>query len=267
MPLLAPIAGIVSELGVREGAMLQAGTAAFTIVDLSAVWVLIEAPEAQSALLRPGLRAELRVAAAPQQVFDGRVDYVYPDVNAQTRTVKARVALANPGFALRPGMFADVTLVSAARNALTVPTEAVIRTGVRSVVIVMDGERFRAATVKTGAERGDFDDVILARKDAPASYHLACVVDDAASRVTMVVRGADLRASTPIQRLLQSLLKLPEPAYFHHPLVTHADGRRLAKRDLAPTLAALREAGADGRELAVDLLAAKLPLGFAFSRD
>jgi glutamyl-Q tRNA(Asp) synthetase len=117
------------------------------------------------------------------------------------------------------------------------------------------------------AERGDFDDVILARKDAPASYHLACVVDDAASRVTMVVRGADLRPSTPIQRLLQSLLKLPEPAYLHHPLVTHADGRRLAKRDLAPTLAALREAGADGPELAVDLLAAKLPLGFAFSRD
>ena len=110
----------------------------------------------------------------------------------------------------------------------------------------------------------DFDDVILARKDAPAAYHLACVVDDAASGVTLVVRGADLRSSTPVQRLLQSLLSLPEPQYLHHPLVTHADGRRLAKRDLAPTLAALRDSGVDGRAFATDLAAGKLPLGFAF---
>jgi len=111
----------------------------------------------------------------------------------------------------------------------------------------------------------DFEDVILARKDAPAAYHLACVVDDAARGVTLVVRGGDLRSSTPIQRLLQELLGLPEPRYLHHPLVTHADGRRLAKRDQAPTLAALREDGVDGRTLAADLLAGKLPLGFAFA--
>lgn len=111
----------------------------------------------------------------------------------------------------------------------------------------------------------DFDDVILARKDAPAAYHLACVVDDAASGVTLVTRGADLRSSTPIQRLLQQLLALPEATYFHHPLVTHADGRRLAKRDLAPTLVAMRDAGVDGCSLARDLLAGKLPLGFDFA--
>ena len=115
------------------------------------------------------------------------------------------------------------------------------------------------------AQARDVGDAILARKDAPASYHLSCVVDDAASGVTTVVRGADLRPSTPIQRLLQQLLDLPEPIYLHHALVTHADGRRLAKRDLAPTLAAMREAGAHGQALAADLLAGKLPLGFAFS--
>ena len=111
----------------------------------------------------------------------------------------------------------------------------------------------------------DIGDAILARKDAPASYHLSCVVDDAASGVTLVVRGADLRPSTPIQRLLQDLLGVRPPAYFHHPLVTHADGRRLAKRDLAPTLAAMRESGVDGPTLAADLAAGTLPLGFAFS--
>jgi len=111
----------------------------------------------------------------------------------------------------------------------------------------------------------DIGDAILARKDAPASYHLACVVDDAASGVTLVVRGEDLRPSTPVQRLLQTLLNLPEPTYLHHPLVLHDDGRRLAKRDLAPTLAAMRAAGVDGPGLADDLTARRLPLGFRFS--
>ena len=113
------------------------------------------------------------------------------------------------------------------------------------------------------AER-DIGDAILARKDAPASYHLSCVVDDAAARVSLVVRGADLRPSTPVQRLLQALLGLPQPTYLHHPLVAHADGRRLAKRDLAPTLAALRDEGVDGVGLARALVDRKLPLGFIF---
>ena len=112
------------------------------------------------------------------------------------------------------------------------------------------------------ATAGDIGDAILARKDAPAAYHLACVVDDAASGVDLVVRGADLRPSTAVQRLLQMLLDLPEPTYLHHPLVAHADGRRLAKRDLAPTLGAMRAAGIDGTLLAVQLAEGRLPLGF-----
>jgi len=120
-----------------------------------------------------------------------------------------------------------------------------------------DGRTFRST-------RTDFDDVILARKDALAAYHLACVVDDAASGMTLVTRAADLRASTPIQRLLQILLGLPEPAYLHHPIVAHADGRRLAKRDRAPTLAAMREQGIDGRALSAELVDGRLPLGFTF---
>jgi glutamyl-Q tRNA(Asp) synthetase len=121
-----------------------------------------------------------------------------------------------------------------------------------------DGTRF-------DAEARDIGDAILARKDAPASYHLACVVDDAATGVTVVVRGADLRPSTPVQRLLQVLLELPEPTYLHHALVTHADGRRLAKRDLAPTLESLRTSGVDGRRLVQQLLTDELPSGFRLS--
>ena len=133
---------------------------------------------------------------------------------------------------------------------------AIERAGLPSWMEV-GGRRFQSSP-------DDFDDVILARKDAPAAYHLACVVDDFESGVTLVSRALDLRTSTPIQRLLQDLLGLSEPTYLHHPLVAHEDGRRLAKRDLAPTLAAMRGSGVDGRNLGLELLDGKLPLGFIF---
>lgn len=98
-----------------------------------------------------------------------------------------------------------------------------------------------AGTVTARPER--FGDVVLARKDAPTSYHLAVTVDDALQGVTLVTRAADLRAATDVHRLLQALLGLPSPAYRFHGLVTDAHGRRLAKRDRDLTLRALRAAG------------------------
>ena len=105
-------------------------------------------------------------------------------------------------------------------------------------------------------------DVVLARKDAPASYHLAVTLDDAAQGITHVVRGVDLFDSTHVHRLLQALLDLPTPQYHHHPLLTDASGKRLAKRDGAPTLADLRGQGMEGPVLADMLRAGRLPTGF-----
>jgi len=96
-------------------------------------------------------------------------------------------------------------------------------------------------------------DVVLARKDAPTSYHLAVTVDDTLQGVTLVTRGEDLFAATHVHRLLQALLGLPTPRYRHHPLITDANGRRFAKRDRAMTLRRLRETGcspADARAMA-----------------
>jgi glutamyl-Q tRNA(Asp) synthetase len=104
-------------------------------------------------------------------------------------------------------------------------------------------------------------DVVLARKETPTSYHLAVVVDDAAQGVTDVVRGVDLFAATHVHRLLQALLGLPAPAYHHHSLLIGPDGRRLAKRNGAPSLAALRAAGADPVELLASLRAGHVPIG------
>ncbi|WP_231733719.1 glutamate--tRNA ligase family protein, partial [Sphingomonas sp. CCH9-H8] len=110
-------------------------------------------------------------------------------------------------------------------------------------------------------------DVVLARKDAPASYHLAVTIDDAAQGVSDVVRGEDLLAATHVHRLLQALLDLPAPRYHHHALLTGPDGERLAKRHGAPTLAALRENGVDGRAIADALRRGEVPVGIGAGKD
>ncbi|WP_447727239.1 tRNA glutamyl-Q(34) synthetase GluQRS [Sphingomonas koreensis] len=116
------------------------------------------------------------------------------------------------------------------------------------------------------ADPASHGDVVLARKDAPASYHLAVTIDDAAQDITDIVRGEDLFAATHVHRLLQHLLGLPVPRYHHHALLTGADGQRLAKRHGAPTLAALREDGSDGPALADALRKGELPIGFAAAK-
>ncbi|MEA3031087.1 MAG: glutamyl-Q tRNA(Asp) synthetase [Sphingomonadales bacterium] len=116
------------------------------------------------------------------------------------------------------------------------------------------------------AEPATFGDVVLARKDAPASYHLAVTVDDAAQGVTDVVRGRDLFACTDVHRLLQALLALPTPEFHHHALLTDAEGNRLAKRHRAPTLADLRNAGLDPADLVASLRRGELPAGYSLAQ-
>ncbi len=119
--------------------------------------------------------------------------------------------------------------------------QAVARTGPLSF---MDGERGRVDVDGPGC-----GDVVLARKDVPTSYHLAVTIDDAIQGVTLVTRGEDLLHATHIHRILQALLGLPKPEYWHHGLLTDADGKRFAKRDDGLTLQALREAGKSTAEV------------------
>lgn len=109
-------------------------------------------------------------------------------------------------------------------------------------------------------------DPVLMRKDAPASYHLAVTLDDAADGVTLVTRGTDLFAATHIHRLLQELLGLPVPRWHHHPLLLDETGQKLAKRRGSPALADLRIAGEDGRMLAQRLRRGEFPAGISLQR-
>lgn len=157
--LVAPIGGVVSELMVREGMTVTAGSTLFRINGTASVWANAEVPESQAALLRPGAKVQARSPAVPGASFDGKVQALLPEVNATTRTLKARLELGNPSGRLVPGMFVQMQFMDMrAEKALLIPTEAVIQTGRRTVVMLAEqdgkGDRFRPIDVEIGIESG-----------------------------------------------------------------------------------------------------------------
>lgn len=152
--ITAPIGGVVTELAVREGMTVMAGAPLFRINGLGTIWVNAEVPESLSAQVRPGNAVEARTPSLPGTIFKGMVGAILPEVNPATRTLKARVELANPSGQLVPGMFATINFTSATReDVLLVPTEAVIQTGIRSVVMVAQGDgKFVTVDVEIGIE-------------------------------------------------------------------------------------------------------------------
>ncbi len=158
----APFDGYVMDLGARQGAAVAPGTMLFQLADLQSVWINAEVPEAQAAWIKPGDAAVAEVPALPGQHFQGQIDYLYPELTATTRTLKVRVVVKNLDKRLRPGMFAAVHLSGATQDrVLTVPTESVIKTGTRTVVIVADdATHFRPALVRVGAEHGGRSEIL-----------------------------------------------------------------------------------------------------------
>ena len=152
--LTAPIGGVIAELGVREGMTVAAGAMLFRINGLGSVWVYAEVPESRAALARVGSNVEARTPALPGQVFKGRVAAILPEVNPATRTLKARIEVANAGGRLTPGMFATIDFAPSTKSeSLMVPSEAVIQTGQRRLVILqLDDGKFQPTDVETGAE-------------------------------------------------------------------------------------------------------------------
>ena len=154
--ITAPTSGVVAELVARVGMTVTPGMTLARINGLGTVWALAEVPESQIALLRPGTQVEARSPGAPGKVFKGKVEAILPEVAPATRTLKARVQLANPGGSLSPGMLVTMQFMDMQSTpVLLVPTEAVIATGQRNVVMLAEeGGRYRPVNVETGIESG-----------------------------------------------------------------------------------------------------------------
>lgn len=199
----APIDGVVTELGAREGASFAAGTVLFRINGLTRVWANAQIPEARAAVAVAGSAVEARAAAWPGMVFKGQVLAVLPQVDSQTRTLTARVAIDNREFRLTPGMWVDVDFTEpAAAPQLFVPSEAVITTGRRSIVIVAKpGGSFDVAQVSTGLEEGG-KTVILSGLTEGQSVVLSgqFLIDSEASLTATLERLTASGAPTPAQQ-------------------------------------------------------------------
>jgi Cu(I)/Ag(I) efflux system membrane fusion protein len=149
--------GVIAHLGVREGIFVTPATDVMSVARLDRVWVLAEIFERQAAWVEPGQRAEVELDYLPGRSWQGTVDYVYPELDATTRTLKVRIRFDNEGEMLRPNMFARVTLLgSDTEPVVHVPREALIRGGsVDRVVLALGDGRFRSQAVEMGIESGD----------------------------------------------------------------------------------------------------------------
>jgi Cu(I)/Ag(I) efflux system membrane fusion protein len=167
IPVRAPIDGVVTKMMARDGMYVTEESEMFSIADLSRVWVLVDVYEHQIDWLREGLKAEMRVPARPGRAWSGKVDYLYPELDPTTRTLKVRLVFDNPDRALKPNMFADVVIYGGPkRDVLKVPAEAIIATGERTSVIEALGDgRFQPVDVETGMAR-DGEVEILSGLDA-----------------------------------------------------------------------------------------------------
>jgi Cu(I)/Ag(I) efflux system membrane fusion protein len=159
--ITSPISGVIQTLDARIGATLATGQNLAQVTGLGTVWLNAAIPEAQAGNIRIGQSASATLAAFPGEIFDGRILAVLPTAQADSRTLTVRIELANRGGRLRPGMFANVAIGGNSNAALLVPSEAVIRTGTRTLVMLATGNgRYQPAEVKTGREGGGQTEIL-----------------------------------------------------------------------------------------------------------
>ncbi|HEY0845021.1 MAG TPA: efflux RND transporter periplasmic adaptor subunit [Noviherbaspirillum sp.] len=189
MTFRSPVGGIVTEKKAVQGMRFMPGEMLYQIADLSSVWVFADVFEQDIGLVRTGAKARLRINAYPGKEFEGTVTYVYPTLNADTRTAQVRVELPNPGQQLKPGMFANVQLETGAGNAVvTVPNSAVIDSGTRRIVLVQAKEgRFEPREVKLGARGDDVVEVLEGVKEGEQVVVAANFLIDAESNLKAAV--------------------------------------------------------------------------------
>ncbi len=161
LTLEAPMAGIVMEKDVVEGQAFEPGANLYMIADLSEVWLNVEVFEADAGLIHEGMEAEITVSALPGRTLTGRVEYVYPTLEDRTRSMRARVTLANSDGRLKPGMYATVRLIARIGETLTVPASAVLHSGERALVFVdMGGGELMPHEVVVGARGGNNVEIV-----------------------------------------------------------------------------------------------------------
>jgi membrane fusion protein, copper/silver efflux system len=195
--LTAPFAGTVLERGVVEGQYVGADTPLFSLADLSRVWVLADLYEMDFGRVHAGDRARFTADALPGRAFEGRVDFVYPTVSSETRTVKLRIALENPAGELRPGMYGRVLVTAAGASTLVIPGEAVVNTGESDYVfLARAGGHFEPRMVSVGVQDGDQVQILKGLAEGDTVVASASFLIDSESRLKAAIAGMGKQPET-----------------------------------------------------------------------
>lgn len=189
--LSAPVGGVVAELGVREGVAVSPGMTLFRIAGLEKVWAVAEVPEAQAVRLVRGQKVKAALQADPSQAFEGSLKEILPQLSTSTRTLQARFEVDNRGGRLTPGMLLRLQVSGPSASRLVVPSEAVIRTGKRAVVLVRkDNGAFESRDVTLGQEVGDDIEVTHGLGEGEQVVASGQFLIDSEARLRSVVGGA-----------------------------------------------------------------------------
>jgi Cu(I)/Ag(I) efflux system membrane fusion protein len=187
----APIGGYVIKKNIASGTYIQPGTELFEIADLANVWVLADVYESEIARVAEGQTAEVTVEAFPGQRFGGKVAFIYPTLNGETRTLRLRVELDNKDLKLRPGMYADVALRLSEARGVVIPFEALVDTGQHQYVFLAGpGGRFEPRRVRPGARSGDKLQILEGLAPGEIVVTTANFMIDSESRLRAAIEGA-----------------------------------------------------------------------------
>ncbi len=204
LTLSSPVSGVVLKKDALPGLAITAGMPLYTIVDLSQVWVLADLYQSEMAMTAPGNPAAVSASFLPGETFRGRVDFVYPTLTEETRTVKARVVIPNPKGLLKPGMFVRVSLAGKGKDALAIPRSALIQTGERQMAFVEQSPGVYAPReVVTGAAGKDYVEVISGLSAGEAVVTSANFLIDSESRIGAIGAAPAGSEGQPVQSLGQ----------------------------------------------------------------
>lgn len=199
-PVAARTSGVVTRIGARPGAQVSPGESIVTIQGLGRVLVVADVPEASLSNIHVGQPAEIGFPAYPGDIRQGRVDYIFPSLNAPSRTAQVRITLPNPGGRLKSGMFANVTLQGTGGMATVVPSEAVIDTGRRQVVVVRRGGSFVPQEIRIGRDYDQWTEIIAGLR--PGEQVVSSgqfLIDSEASLSGFLSRLSSTQAAPPKQ--------------------------------------------------------------------
>jgi len=191
LTIYAPASGYIMEKMVTEGRMVAPAMTLLRLADLSRIWVEASVYEYEMPTVQVGQRAKLTLQAHPGTAFWGRVNYVYPTVESMTRAVKARIEFANPGLQLKPGMYGDVEIMVPTADQLSVPAQAVMDTGTRTVVFVKQGEGvFVPREVTVGPRAGGYYPVLRGLQEGELVVSSPSFLLDSESKLRAAAEGA-----------------------------------------------------------------------------